>query len=115
MNKKVMALAVAGAFAAPTAALAQASNVQVFGTFYMEYATVHQGPNAAGDLANIDVLQSPGSEIGFKGEEALGGGMSAWFQCTSTADLRGAGSQNQTGLVSPSVKLIGTTNTAATA
>lgn len=105
MNKKLMTLAVAGAFAAPAAAFAQASNVQVFGTIYMEYAYAKQGPlgtgaasgvapagnQNGGDLVNVDILQSPGSEIGIKGEEALGGGMSAWFQCTSTADIRGNG------------------------
>ena len=94
MNKKVMAVAVAGAFAAPTAALAQASNVQIYGTMYLEYSYAHQGQLASatgGDLVNADILQTPGSEIGFKGEEALGGGLSAWFQCTSTADLRGVG------------------------
>jgi predicted porin len=97
MNKKVMALAVASAFAAPTAAMAQASNVQIFGTMYMEYSYTHQGQirssgaGAGGDLVNIDLLQTPGSEIGFKGEEALGGGTAVWFQCTSTADIRGGG------------------------
>lgn len=99
MNKKVMALAVAGAFVMPAAAFAQASNVQIFGTMYMEYSYSHQGakvPTAVlgasgGDLVNIDLLQAPGSEIGVKGEEALGGGNSVWFQCATTADIRGAG------------------------
>ena len=97
MNKKVMALAVAGAFAAPTAAMAQASNVQIFGTMYVEYAYAHQGQirsATGGDLVNIDILQTPGSEVGFKGEEALGGGTAVWFQCVSTAEIRGAGTQN---------------------
>jgi len=99
MNKKVMALAVAGAFVMPAAAFAQASNVQIYGTLYMEYSYSHQGAKApaalggasSGDLVNIDLLQAPGSEIGIRGEEALGGGNSAWFQCASTADLRGQG------------------------
>ncbi len=90
MNKKLMTLAVAGAFAAPAAALAQASNVQIFGTMYMEYAYAKQGLGVSGDLVNVDIMQSPGSEVGFKGEEALGGGMTAWFQCASTADIRGS-------------------------
>ena len=107
MNKKLMTLAVAGAFAAPAAAFAQASNVQIFGTMYMEYAYAKQGPLGAGaavgsqpagnlnggDLVNVDIMQSPGSEIGVKGEEALGGGTTAWFQCATTADIRGV-SQN---------------------
>ena len=37
------------------------------------------------------MLQTPDNEIGIKGEENLGGGYSAWFQCASTADIRGAG------------------------
>jgi len=96
MNKKLMTLAVAGAFAAPAAAFAQASNVQIFGTMYLEYAYAKQGAIAGpsgGDLVNVDIMQTPGSEIGVKGEEALGGGTSAWFQCVSTADIRGS-SQN---------------------
>jgi predicted porin len=93
MNKKLMALAVAGAFAAPAAAFAQASNVQIYGTAYIEYSYAKQGASAAGSLNNIDQLQTPGSSIGFKGEEALGGGITAWFQCESSMDLKGGGNQ----------------------
>ena len=96
MQKKLMAVAVAGALAAPAVALAQ-STVQVYGNFYIEHSFVKEGANAAGtiDPANADVLQAGGSAIGFKGQEKLGGGMSAWFQCESTADMRGAsGSSN---------------------
>jgi predicted porin len=100
MNKKLVTLAVAGAFAAPAAAFAQASNVQIFGTMYLEYAYAKQGTTGTtaalpgtGDAVNVDIMQTPGSEIGIKGEEALGGGYSAWFQCASTADIRGS-SQN---------------------
>jgi len=90
MQKKVIALAVAGALVAPAAAMAQ-SNVQVFGDMYVEYSFWNPGRNTAGTVqpASADVLQTPGSQIGFRGEENLGGGMSAWFQCTSTADFRG--------------------------
>lgn len=94
MQKKVIAAAVAGAFALPAATMA-ASTVNVYGNMYMEYSFVSQGANPTNttDPANVDVLQTPGSAIGFKGEEKLGGGMSAWFQCESTADPRGI-SQN---------------------
>jgi len=88
MQKKLIAVAVAGALM-PAAAMAQ-STVQIFGNMYIEYSFAKQGRDTAGvDMANPDVLQAPGSEIGFRGEEKLGGGMSAWFQCTSTADIRG--------------------------
>jgi predicted porin len=85
-----MAVAVAGALAAPAAALAQ-STVQMYGSIYMEYAFTSPGSNTAGTgkPASVDILQAPGSNIGFKGEEKLGGGMSAWFQCESSADFRG--------------------------
>jgi len=95
MQKKLLAVALAGAFGAPAVALAQSSTVQVFGTMYMEYTVRADQGNAAGGAgrSNADFIQTPGSEIGFKGEEKLGGGLSAWFQCASTADIRGQ-SQN---------------------
>jgi predicted porin len=91
MNKKLMAVAVASALAAPAVAMAQStSSVQMYGSIYMEYAFTSPGSTAAGAKpAGVDILQAPGSNIGFKGEEKLGGGMSAWFDCQSTADFRG--------------------------
>jgi len=96
MQKKLLAVAVAGALGVPAVAMAQSSTVQVFGTVYVEYSIADQGryPNAAApggsaERTNADFIQTPGSEIGFKGEEKLGGGLSAWFQCASTADPRG--------------------------
>jgi len=97
MQKKLMAVAVAGALGVPAVALAQTSTVQVYGTMYVEYSFgTDQGrglPAPAPDRVTVDFLQTPGSAIGFKGEEKLGGGLSAWFQCESTADPRGL-SQN---------------------
>jgi predicted porin len=93
MNKKLMAVAVAGALVAPAAALAQ-STVTVYGKATVEYGYVDQGAGRP----NTDMFQTPGgSAIGFKGEEKLGGGLSAWFQCESSADVRG---QNQDGFCS---------------
>jgi len=43
MNKKLMAIAVAGALAAPAAALAQSSTVQVYGTVLINYNLVDYG------------------------------------------------------------------------
>jgi len=88
MQKKLIAVAVAGALGAPALAFAQASSVQVFGTLYGEIARIDQGAGSAGNRQDVNLFQNPGSEIGFKGEEQLGGGMSAWFQCASTADFR---------------------------
>ena len=47
MQKKLMAVAVAGVLGAPAVALAQSSTVQVFGTMYIEYSFADQGNNAA--------------------------------------------------------------------
>src|SRR5688500_11376572 len=96
MQKKLLAVAVAGALGVPAVAVAQTSTVQVFGTFYVEYGYSKQGqPAASGapfdNRQKIDYLGNPGSEIGFKGEEKLGGGLSAWFQCASTANFLDTG------------------------
>ena len=92
MQRKYVAIAVASALGAPGIAIAQSSTVQVFGTMYVEYTVrADQGDAAAGARTSADFLQTPGSEVGFKGEEKLGGGLSAWFQCSSTADPRGQG------------------------
>src|SRR5690348_10752478 len=90
MQKKLLAVAVAGALGAPAFALAQNATVNVSGRIYLEYGKVNQGSG----LVDVDMMQTPGSNIGFRGEEKLGGNMSAWFQCESTADVRG---QNQDG------------------
>jgi predicted porin len=85
MKQKLIAAAVVGAFAAP-AAFAQ-STVQIYGLLNAEYGFVSQPSNAAGvGRLNADGFNSGASRIGFKGEEKLGGGMSAWFQCES--DIR---------------------------
>ena len=91
MKRKYVAIAVAGALGAPAMAIAQSSTVQVFGTLYVEYTVRADQGNAPGGASrsNADFIQTPGSEIGFKGEEKLGGGLSAWFQCATTADPRG--------------------------
>ena len=80
MNQKLIAAAVVGAFAAP-AAFAQ-STVQIYGTINAEYGVV-SAPDSTPSLNNFDGFDSGASNIGFKGEEKLGGGMSAFFQCES--------------------------------
>jgi predicted porin len=92
MNKKLMAVAVAGAFAAPAVVLAQSSTVQIYGRVTYEYGYVTKmGNDAAGQSRDkTDLAQTPGgSAIGFRGQEKLGGGLTAWFQCESSADVRG--------------------------
>jgi predicted porin len=94
MQKKLMAVAVAGALGAPAVALAQASTVQIYGNLTYEYAIIDQGVG----MPKTDYADNPGgSAIGFRGEEKLGGGLSAWFQCESSADVRGIGGRDNEG------------------
>jgi len=97
MQKKLLAVAVAGALGAPAFALAQNATVNVYGRLYGEYSKVNQGNAGAvapgAPQVDPDFLQNPGSELGFRGEEKLSGGMSAWFQCATTMDWRGQSSE----------------------
>ncbi len=92
MNKKLMAAAVAGALIAP-AAFAQSSTVQIYGLLNVEYGFVNQPDTAAGlGRSNVDALNSGASRIGFKGEEKLAGGLSAFWQCESDVRFLGGAS-----------------------
>jgi len=89
MQKKLLAVAVAAALVAPAVALAQTSTVQIYGTVNFEYGTGDQGAGRP----SVDYADTPGgSAIGFRGEEKLGGNLSAWFQCETSADIRGVDS-----------------------
>jgi predicted porin len=118
MNKKAMAIAVAGVFAAPGLALAQTSTVQIGGNinlFYYKHSPNNSIPThpaafpnaAAGSLSNIqgstqgqstDILELSEPEMFIRGEEKLGGGLSVWFQCTSSLDAMVGGAAVARGL-----------------
>jgi predicted porin len=86
MQKKLIAVAIAGALGTPAAVLAQTSTVNIYGNITYEYGIGDQGTGRR----NVDYADTPGgSAIGFRGEEKLGGGLSAWFQCETSADVRG--------------------------
>ena len=89
MNKKLLALAVAGAFAAPVA-MADTSNVTIYGTINMSVDSVDGGTlQAGGSNANAASaerrtrISSNNSNLGFKGTEDLGNGLSAIWQFES--------------------------------
>lgn len=90
MKKKLIAVAVAGALGVPGVALAQASTVQIYGTVVLNYQYVNLG-NASSTVGKpkLDMFNSHDANLGFKGEERLGGGLSAWFQCESSLDVTG--------------------------
>src|SRR6266852_3597569 len=94
MNKKLMAVAVAGALSAPVLAVAQVGSspgVTLYGRLdetivNSKYAN---GVTAAGGVSVSSVTKSdvwsPGNAIGVRGREDLGGGTSVWFQLEAGA------------------------------
>ena len=81
MNKKVLALAVAGALSAPAAALAQ---VTVGGSFNILFFSADYDNDSA--ATNSDRMESSESEILIRAVDKVGGGLSVWAQCASSAD-----------------------------
>lgn len=123
MHKKMLAWAVATAFAAPIAAHAQGSAVVIYGTFNIDFENVERdgaagagtpgnslvaAPNAASalNLGPRNRVSSNSSNIGFRGTEDLGAGLKAIFQLESSVNLDsgagGLGSRNSNaGLTGP--------------
>jgi len=79
MNKKLVAVAVAGLLAAPLAAQAQNANVTLYGRLNLDFEVVN-GRQADGTNPNVTRLSSNSSRLGVRGTEALGGGLNAIFQ-----------------------------------
>ena len=76
MKKKLISLAVAGALAAPMAALADGTNVTLFGSVQSEYSTVNIDNISGG--AQSDIGDDAGrSRFGMQITEHLGGGLKA--------------------------------------
>ena len=107
MNKKLVALAVASAFALPLAAQAQTANVTLYGRLNLDFEFVKGRSCAAatapiagapGTVAGcnptpttdnsqnttVNRLSSNSSRFGMRGTESLGGGLNAVFQIESS-------------------------------
>lgn len=98
MNKKLVAVAVAGVLAAPLAAQAQTANVTLYGRLNLTMEAVSGSavdPNlpatASAQNRTIYRVNTNSSRLGVRGSEALGGGLSAIFQIESSivADASG--------------------------
>jgi len=85
MNKKLMAVAIAGAIGAPGLALAQAANVSIYGHLDGSWRSSRYTSNANGSIAaqTKQQLQFAAPRWGLRGSEDLGGGMTAFFQLES--------------------------------
>ncbi|MCL2872237.1 MAG: porin [Betaproteobacteria bacterium] len=81
MKKKLIAIAVAGLLAAPLLANAQTANVTIYGRINMDVDFISSASNSS--LGKLTRISSNTSRIGFKGTEALGGGLNAIFQVES--------------------------------
>jgi predicted porin len=82
MNKKLVALAVAGLLAAPLAQ-AQTANVTLYGRLNID-AEVVNGKQTNGTNPNVYRVVSNSSRFGLRGTESLGGGLNAIFQVESS-------------------------------
>ena len=88
--KKILAVAIASAFAAP--AFAATANVDVYGIAALSVDYVDGGSGGANTVANMPSesrarVTSNTSVIGFKGSEDLGGGLSAIWQMESAVAM----------------------------
>ena len=84
MNKKLIALAVAGACAAPTVMAQSANPITLYGALRMDLEWVEaKGTNGADD--RVRLVDHP-SLIGVRGTEDLGGGLKAFFQLETAFD-----------------------------
>ncbi|MHB0974673.1 MAG: porin [Thiobacillus sp.] len=92
MQKKLIALALASAFAAP--AFAATSNVDIFGQMNVSVDML-KGKNAAGTGNKSEMnVSSNASFIGFKGAEDLGGGLKAIWELKTYVSLGGTGTSD---------------------
>jgi len=84
MQKKVLTLAVAGALAAPGAALAQ---VEVYGFISMAFQKFKYTDAAGAPSVSKWDVSSHGTNYGVRGRENIGAGQTAWFQIEQNAPM----------------------------
>ena len=79
MNKKLIALAVAGACVAPTVMAQTANPVTLYGRAYATFESV-EAKGGATPVARRNRVTDQASYVGVRGTEDLGGGLKAFFQ-----------------------------------
>jgi predicted porin len=103
MNKKVMALAVAGVLAAP-AAFAQSSNVQLYGraNVGLDYWKATGATDNNSDLKGRVRVFDNSSRVGVRGTEDLGNGLKAIFQIETGVNMDSGSVYGQNGATNAS-------------
>lgn len=110
MNKKLVAFAVAAALAAPAAAIAQASNVTIYGRTNLgldNYSATGATSGSAGDYKSRSRVYDAGSRLGFRGEENLGGGLKALFLMETGVNVDAGNGLGQDGAPNPFTGVLG--------
>jgi len=102
--KKILAVAIASAFAAP--AFAATSNVDVYGSINLSVENVDNGVDDWNRM-----VTNNNSFIGFKGSEDLGGGLKAVWQIEANLEMSGDGASESTINTGTDGNIYGTRNT----
>jgi predicted porin len=102
VNKKLLAAAVVAAFAAPAANAATAVTIYglfnpIVGSAQATDGITDAGAPVLGHGARMRIGQIGGSHIGFRGSEALGGGLSVVWQIEQNIGMDGTGGANTWG------------------
>lgn len=98
MNKKLLAVAVAGALAAPAVAFAQASNVTIGGRAVLgldNYQANGATAGSAADYKSRNRVYDSSSRLIIQGTEDLGNGLTAYFYNESGANMDTGGVNGQ--------------------
>jgi len=95
MNKKLIALAIATAFAAPVA-MADSGNVKISGQLNLSLDSINGAPTAGTDNKRATNVSSNASNIVFGGDEDLGNGLKAVWQVQSYMTLGSGGNLGAT-------------------
>jgi predicted porin len=96
MNKKLLAVAIAGVLAAPLAQ-AQTANVTLYGRLNLDSQVILNSKQDTGIKQNLYQVNSNSSRLGVRGTESLGGGLNAIFQAEERFDASNAGAVSLAG------------------